>query len=104
VSSAPERVEPSAELPAHPGLSSEEAHRRLAEHGPNLLATDHRRRLAVEFLARFRNPLVLLLLAASAVSALTGDVASFAIVTIIVCMSVTLDSCRSTAPGGPRSA
>ena len=45
----------------------------------------------LELLSRFGNPLVLLLLAASAVSALTGEVASFGIVTIIVVMSVTLD-------------
>jgi magnesium-transporting ATPase (P-type) len=62
VGSAPERVERAAELHGRPGLSSDEARRRLAEHGPNVLATDRRRRLAAEFLARFRNPLVLLLL------------------------------------------
>jgi len=45
VRSTPERVEPTAELPGHPGLSSEEARRRLAEHRPNVLATDRRRRI-----------------------------------------------------------
>jgi Mg2+-importing ATPase len=73
------------------GLGSEEAAARLARCGPNVLAPRRQRRLAVEFLARFRNPLVLLLLAASAVSALTGEVASFGIITAVVVTSVTLD-------------
>jgi Mg2+-importing ATPase len=73
------------------GISSQEAAVRLARYGPNVLAPHRPRRLVLEFLARFRNPLVLLLLAASAVSALTGEVDSFVIITVIVVMSVTLD-------------
>ena len=42
-------------------------------------------------LAKFRNPLVLILLVASAVLALTGDVTSFIIISVIVLISVTLD-------------
>lgn len=75
----------------HSGLSSVEAAQRLARVGPNQLAPPRRRAAALQFLARFRNPLVLLLLGASAISALTGDVASFAIITVIVTISVTLD-------------
>jgi Mg2+-importing ATPase len=56
-----------------------------------VLVGRRQRRLALEFLSRFRNPLVLLLLAASAISAVTGDVASFAIIAVMVVMSVTLD-------------
>ena len=55
------------------GLSSAVATARLRQHGPNLIAASHRRSLALEFLSRFRNPLVLLLLAASAISFMTGD-------------------------------
>jgi P-type Mg2+ transporter len=73
------------------GLSSEEAAARLSRFGPNVLAPHRQRRLVLEFLARFRNPLVLLLLAASAVAALTGEVTSFGIITVIVVTSVTLD-------------
>jgi len=73
------------------GLSSQEAAARLARHGPNVFATHRPRRLVMEFLARFGNPLVLLLLAASAISALTGEVTSFVIITAIVAMSVSLD-------------
>jgi len=74
-----------------PGLTSAEARARLARYGPNVVAPHRPRRLALEFLARFRNPLVLLLLAASAVAALTGEVTSFGIIAVIVVLSVTLD-------------
>src|SRR5262249_41945639 len=73
------------------GLSSAEAAARLARFGANVPAPRKTRVPVLEFLSRFRNPLVLLLLAASAVSALTGDLASFLIISIIVLMSVTLD-------------
>ena len=76
---------------ASTGLSSREAAVRRARYGPNVLAARRQRRMLLEFLARFRNPLVLLLLAASAVSAVTGEVTSFGIITVIVVISVTLD-------------
>jgi len=73
------------------GLTSSEAAARLALFGPNLLHTFRRRTLLFQFLAKFRNPLVIILLAASAVSAFTGDAASFFIISFIVLISVTLD-------------
>ena len=74
------------------GISSQEAAARLARYGPQRdWRPTGRAGSVLEFLARFRNPLVLLLLAASAVSALTGEVESFVIITAIVVMSVTLD-------------
>ena len=73
------------------GLTSAEAAARLARDGPNLIGVHRRRALALEFLSRFRNPLVLLLLAASGISALTGDVVSFLIIASMVMVSVTLD-------------
>ena len=73
------------------GLTSSEAAVRLTRYGPNILHTQQRNKLLFQFLAKFRNPLVIILLAASAVSAITGDVASFIIISLIVLMSVTLD-------------
>jgi len=73
------------------GLTTAEAAARLAEYGPNLIATHRRRRLVLELLSRFGNPLVLVLLVASGISALTGDVVSFIIISIVVVISVTLD-------------
>jgi hypothetical protein len=47
--------------------------------------------LILQFLAKFRNPMVIIILAASALSAFTGDAASFFIISTIVLISVTLD-------------
>ncbi|MBI3301098.1 MAG: magnesium-translocating P-type ATPase [Deltaproteobacteria bacterium] len=73
------------------GLSSGEAAARLVQYGPNVFTSHRKRVLLLEFLSRFRNPLVILLLAASGISALTGEVTSFVIISVIVLMSVTLD-------------
>jgi Mg2+-importing ATPase len=73
------------------GLSAAEAAERLERFGPNILRPRRQRALALQFLSRFANPLVLLLLAAAAISAFTGDVASFDIIAALVVMSVTLD-------------
>src|SRR5208282_1271745 len=63
----------------------------LAAVGPNRIDTAPRKRLLSAFIERFSNPLVLILLFAAAVSAFTGDVASFVIIALIVLMSVILD-------------
>lgn len=73
------------------GLDRDDAGRRLILHGPNDTAVSGEAPAWRRFLGRFGNPLVIILLAASLVSAATGDVASFVIVTIIVMMSVTMD-------------
>jgi P-type Mg2+ transporter len=73
------------------GLSNLEAADRLKRVGPNMLRPPQKRALILQFLARFKNPLVIILLIASAVSAFTGDVMSFLIISAIVVMSVTLD-------------
>ena len=74
-----------------PGLSSSEARERLTGFGPNLFRERPRRSLLRQYLSRFRNPLVVILLVASAVSAFTGEVANFLIISVIVLLSVTLD-------------
>src|SRR5271170_6806400 len=73
------------------GLSSAEAAARLARLGPNLIHGERKRALVLQFLAKFRNPLIIILLIASALSAFTGDATSFFIIGTIVIMSVTLD-------------
>ena len=73
------------------GLGSAEVLSRLATYGPNDAATVKRSPLWLQFLARFRSPLVIILLVASGLSAATGDVASFFIVAAIVTASITLD-------------
>jgi Mg2+-importing ATPase len=73
------------------GLDTAEVRSRLATYGPNDAATVKRSPLWLQFLARFRNPLVIILLVASGLSAATGDIASFFIVVTIVTISMTLD-------------
>jgi len=84
--------EPEAELGTDAaGLSSVEARSRLSQFGPNLFRDRQERSLFLQFLSRFRNPLVILLLVASAISAFTGELTNFVIITVMVLFSVTLD-------------
>jgi len=73
------------------GLHKSEAEFRLSEFGPNLIKSEKKHLLITQFLKKFQNPLVLILLVASALSATTGDFASFFIISIIVILSVSLD-------------
>ena len=73
------------------GLSATDAASILKTVGPNQTESAKPKSLLGAFLEKFRNPLVLILLFAAAVSAFTGDIASFAIITVIVLMSVSLD-------------
>ena len=73
------------------GLSIEKAKNLLAECGPNTFRPSGKDTLIWQFLSRFKNPLVVVLLIASSVSALTGEVTNFAIISSIVLLSVTLD-------------
>ena len=73
------------------GVTGAEAQARLARFGPNRIDDAPLRSLLVQFLSRFKNPLVLILLAASAIASLTGDTASFVIIAAMVGISVTLD-------------
>jgi Mg2+-importing ATPase len=73
------------------GLSAAQAEARAAKYGLNDPASVRRSPHWVQFLARFRNPLVIILLVASGLSAATGDVTSFVVVATIVAISITLD-------------
>jgi Mg2+-importing ATPase len=73
------------------GLGGVEAATRLDSFGPNTIRPHVERALFVQFIAHFRNPLVLVLLAASAIAGALGDIKSFVVITGIVVMSVTLD-------------
>ena len=73
------------------GLSTAEARSRLASYGANDAADVKSVPLWRQFLARFENPLIIILLIASGVSAATGDVASFVIIVVIVMLSIVFD-------------
>lgn len=73
------------------GLSSAEAKARLIKFGPNRFRDKPKLALLRQYFSRFKNPLVIILLVASAVSAFTGEVANFIIISSMVLLSVTLD-------------
>jgi Mg2+-importing ATPase len=78
------------------GLGVDEAATRLKLFGKNTAADVHRQPLWLQFLLRFRNPLIILLLAASVLSAATGDQTSFLIIIVMVILSVILDFYQET--------
>jgi P-type Mg2+ transporter len=69
------------------GLTSEEARKRLATYGPNDPTGTKRTSPLVQFLRLFLNPLVLILIIASLVSAVLGDRVDASIILIIVLFS-----------------
>jgi Mg2+-importing ATPase len=73
------------------GLETAEARSRRATYGLNDAANVKRKPLWLQFLVRFENPLIIILLIASGVSALTGGMASFIVIVCIVMLSVIFD-------------
>lgn len=73
------------------GLTSAKAKLLSSKFGPNTLLAHEGASLIKQFLMRFKNPLVAVLLLASTVSALTGEITNFIIISVIVLLSVTLD-------------
>src|SRR5215472_16522674 len=73
------------------GLASRDVQVRLLRHGPNDAAAPKHSPAWVRFLTRLTNPLVAILMVASVLSAITGDLASFVIVVTIVATSVVMD-------------
>jgi Mg2+-importing ATPase len=87
-------LEPS--VPSHlatpqAGLRADDAVQRLQPVGRNTFNAHRSNSLLWQFLAKFKNPLVLVLLCASFVSALTGEVINCTIISTMVLLSVTLD-------------
>ncbi len=72
------------------GLATAEAARRLAEHGPNELATQQRVSAWQTFADQFKNVLILILLSATIVSGFLGHTLEATVITIIVLFAVVL--------------
>ena len=73
------------------GLTSEEARQKLKEVGPNELGAVQRLTGLKQLLLLFTNPLVLILLVASIVSAVFGEVLNASIIIVIVSLSIALN-------------
>jgi len=80
-----------AEPRAETGLTSAEAAERLARYGPNELAPPRRFAALRELLRYLANPLVLVLLLASSVSAAFGQVVSSIVIALMLVLSVALN-------------
>jgi magnesium-transporting ATPase (P-type) len=74
----------------HGGLSGEEAAERLARHGPNRLTPPARRSALWRFAAQFNNILILVLIAAAAVSALLGEIVDAAVIVGVVVINAAI--------------
>jgi Mg2+-importing ATPase len=73
------------------GLSQLEAERRLAIFGANRVEASQTKSVLHKLSRRILNPLVAMLLVAAAVSGLSGDFGSFAIIVAVLLLSLTLD-------------
>jgi P-type Mg2+ transporter len=73
------------------GLTGKAAAARRRRDGPNVFRDEPRTSIVRDLARRFGNPLVILLLVASAISGATGQFASFAIIIAMVLLSVVLD-------------
>src|SRR5262249_8482964 len=73
------------------GLTEQEARRRLSEIGPNETVGVQRTTALVQFLRLFLNPLIIILLLASCVSAFLGDVINASIIVTMVLLGVSLN-------------
>ncbi|MFE5332801.1 cation-translocating P-type ATPase [Embleya sp. NPDC056575] len=66
------------------GLTREQVRERLAEHGPNVVRQARRTSVWTRVTAQLRDPLILVLLAAAVLTALTGDPADTAVILFVV--------------------
>lgn len=73
------------------GLSEKEAGLRLEQYGRNVISEKKEIGFALEFLSHFKNPLVLILLAAASISAYLGEIKNFVVIIVMVAASVILD-------------
>ncbi|MBX9645757.1 MAG: magnesium-translocating P-type ATPase [Xanthobacteraceae bacterium] len=73
------------------GLTQQEAERRLLTHGRNLFEASHGEAFLPKLAKRVLNPLVALLIAAAAISGISGDFGSFFIIVAVLALSMTLD-------------
>lgn len=80
-----------AQPPQSQGLSTPQAQQLLTQHGPNQVRSHRQRAVWLQFLQHFGQPLPLVLLAASLVSAVLGDLVNAGLIAVIVLFSIVLD-------------
>jgi Ca2+-transporting ATPase len=75
---------------AERGLSTAEARRRIAEHGPNALPEAKRRSLVAMFASQFKSPLIYLLLGAAVVAIALGEVSDAIVIAAVVVINAAI--------------
>ncbi|MBI3589179.1 MAG: magnesium-translocating P-type ATPase [Candidatus Liptonbacteria bacterium] len=88
-------AETAREVLNFPGLDSGEALKRLKQFGENVVATKKKLRPLVAFAAKFKSPLVLILIFASLVSFFIGEKTNAVILVSMILISVVLDFANS---------
>lgn len=73
------------------GLSETDSAARFKQYGPNSISAQAELHIVLEFLSHFKNPLVIILLAASAISASFGQITNLIIISVMILASVILD-------------
>ncbi|MCE9519566.1 MAG: HAD-IC family P-type ATPase [Verrucomicrobia bacterium] len=74
------------------GLASDEARRRLAAHGPNILPEARRRTMVEIFLQQFASPMIYVLFAAAAVSWVAGKHGDAVVILLVVLLNAVIGS------------
>jgi P-type Mg2+ transporter len=72
------------------GLLDREAEERLDQYGPNTVAIEKHKSIALELLERFKNPLNILLLSLACISYFLGELDAATIIAVMVLLSVSL--------------
>ncbi|MQS17132.1 HAD-IC family P-type ATPase [Streptomyces kaniharaensis] len=72
------------------GLTTTEAARLLAEHGPNVVAADHRVPLWARVAAQLRDPLIMVLLGAVALTLAIGDHPDAVVIALVIVVNTTV--------------
>ena len=72
------------------GLSTQEAEKRLAEHGPNKLQEGKKKSLIERFLRELADPMIIILIAAAVISGITAVYAGESFTDVIIIMAVVI--------------
>lgn len=74
------------------GLSAEEAARRLAIHGPNVVAEETRKHVVARIARKLLEPLIAIFIVAATISGFLGDWASAVTIVMILAISIVLEA------------
>ncbi|WP_326648894.1 cation-translocating P-type ATPase [Streptomyces sp. NBC_01750] len=89
MTSRPVRTPPATDE-RRPGLTEEDATRRLAEYGRNEVAARHTVRLHTRVVAQLRDPLIMVLLGAVALTVAIGDHADSVVIALVIVVNTTV--------------